>query len=45
MATQYAQDSNIPEMVQVVFYAMVMNEVVEQGITCRISAKCLMWAL
>ncbi|KAJ8438389.1 hypothetical protein Cgig2_006307 [Carnegiea gigantea] len=26
MATQYAQDSNIPEMVQTIFYAMVVNE-------------------
>ncbi|KAJ8451339.1 hypothetical protein Cgig2_014111 [Carnegiea gigantea] len=45
MATQYAQDSNTPEMVQAIFYAMVISEVAERGITCRISGKCLMWAL
>ena len=39
VATQYTQDSNIPEMVQAIFYAMVVNEVAERGITCRISAK------
>ncbi|KAJ8427840.1 hypothetical protein Cgig2_029757 [Carnegiea gigantea] len=27
VATQHAQDSNIPEMVQAIFYAVVMNEV------------------
>ncbi|KAJ8438792.1 hypothetical protein Cgig2_023826 [Carnegiea gigantea] len=45
VATRYAQDSNTPEMVQVIFYAMVVNEVAEQGITYRISMRCLMWAL
>ncbi|KAJ8433872.1 hypothetical protein Cgig2_021255 [Carnegiea gigantea] len=45
VATRYAQDSKSPEMVQAIFYAMVMNKVSERGITCRISAKCLMWAL
>ncbi|KAJ8428791.1 hypothetical protein Cgig2_009976 [Carnegiea gigantea] len=33
VATRYAQDSNIPEMVQVIFYGMVVNEVAEWGIT------------
>ncbi|KAJ8434800.1 hypothetical protein Cgig2_033750 [Carnegiea gigantea] len=45
MATRYAQDCNILEMVQAIFYAMVMNEVAERGITYRISAGCLMCAL
>ncbi|KAJ8434211.1 hypothetical protein Cgig2_015700 [Carnegiea gigantea] len=45
MATRYAQDSNIPEMVKVIFYAMVVNEVAKRDITCRITTKCLMWAL
>ncbi|KAJ8428639.1 hypothetical protein Cgig2_017138 [Carnegiea gigantea] len=45
MATRYAQDSNIPEMVQAIFYAMVVNKVAERGIMCRILAKYLMWAL
>ena len=44
-ATRHAQDSNITEMVQVIFYVIVMNEVAERDITCRISMKCLMWAL
>ncbi|KAJ8451981.1 hypothetical protein Cgig2_016562 [Carnegiea gigantea] len=44
VATRYAKDSNIPEMVQVIFYAMVMKEVAERNITCKISAGCLMWA-
>ena len=38
MATWYAQDSNIPEMVQAIFYAMVVNEAEERGTTYRISA-------
>jgi len=42
MATRYAQDSNIPKMVQAIFYAMVVNEVAEWGITCRISTRSLM---
>ncbi|KAJ8429212.1 hypothetical protein Cgig2_012340 [Carnegiea gigantea] len=42
VATWYAQDSNIPKMVQAIFYAMVVNKVAKWGITCRISAKCLM---
>ena len=29
VATQYAEDSKIPEMVQAIFYAMVVNEVAE----------------
>jgi len=45
MAAQYAQDSYIPEKVQAIFYAMVVNEVAERGITCRISVGCLMWAV
>ncbi|KAJ8431148.1 hypothetical protein Cgig2_026745 [Carnegiea gigantea] len=45
VATRYAQGSNIPETVQAIFYAMVVNEVAERAITCRISAKYLMWAL
>ncbi|KAJ8438780.1 hypothetical protein Cgig2_009898 [Carnegiea gigantea] len=45
MATRHAQGSNIPKMVQAIFYAMVVNEVVEWGITCKITAGCLMWVL
>ncbi|KAJ8437663.1 hypothetical protein Cgig2_028601 [Carnegiea gigantea] len=41
MATWYAQDSNIPEMVQATFYAMAMNMVAERGIMCRILAKLM----
>ncbi|KAJ8446957.1 hypothetical protein Cgig2_006585 [Carnegiea gigantea] len=39
------QDSNIPEMVQVIFYAMVVNEVMELGIAWRITARRLMCTL
>ncbi|KAJ8420759.1 hypothetical protein Cgig2_030935 [Carnegiea gigantea] len=45
VATRHAQDSNIPEMVQAIFHAMVVNEIVKQGITCRIMVGCLIWAL
>jgi len=45
MATRYAQDSNIPEMVQAIFYVIIVNEVIEQGVMYIISVRCLMWAL
>ncbi|KAJ8440417.1 hypothetical protein Cgig2_017650 [Carnegiea gigantea] len=45
LATQHAQDSNIPEMVQAIFYAMVVNDAVELGLTCRLTAECMMWVM
>ncbi|KAJ8448594.1 hypothetical protein Cgig2_010481 [Carnegiea gigantea] len=45
VATQYAHDPNIPEMVQAMFYAMVVNDVVEQGLTCRLTVKCMIWVM
>ena len=45
VATQYAQDSNIPEMMQVIFYAIVVNDIVELGVTCRLTANCMMWVI
>ncbi|KAJ8424397.1 hypothetical protein Cgig2_006319 [Carnegiea gigantea] len=45
MATQYAQHSNIPEMVQAIFYAMVVNDVAELGLVSRLSMECMIWAM
>jgi len=45
VATQYAQNSNIPEMMQAIFYAMVVNDVAELGLTSRLSIECMMWAI
>ncbi|KAJ8425255.1 hypothetical protein Cgig2_015862 [Carnegiea gigantea] len=39
VATQYAHNFNIPEMVQAIFYAMVLNDAVELGLSCRIDAQ------
>ncbi|KAJ8435881.1 LOW QUALITY PROTEIN: hypothetical protein Cgig2_008421 [Carnegiea gigantea] len=43
--TRYANDSNIPEMVQAIFYAMVLNVVAELGLACRLTMDCMMWKL
>ncbi|KAJ8419943.1 LOW QUALITY PROTEIN: hypothetical protein Cgig2_020753 [Carnegiea gigantea] len=45
VTTQYAQNSNIPEMVQAIFYAMVMNDTAELGLTSRLSTECMMWVM
>ncbi|KAJ8420923.1 hypothetical protein Cgig2_018954 [Carnegiea gigantea] len=45
VATQYAQNSNIPVMVQAIFYAMVVNDAVELGVTSRLSMECMMWVM
>ncbi|KAJ8440230.1 hypothetical protein Cgig2_023995 [Carnegiea gigantea] len=41
MVTQYAHDSNISEMVQAIFYAMVLNNTAELGLSCRIDMNCI----
>jgi len=45
VATRYAHDSNIPKMVQAIFYAMVMDDAAEQGLFCRLTMDCMMWAI
>ncbi|KAJ8449210.1 hypothetical protein Cgig2_021674 [Carnegiea gigantea] len=45
VATQYAQDSNIPKMVQAIFYAIVVNDIVELGLMHRLIAECMMWVM
>ncbi|KAJ8432114.1 LOW QUALITY PROTEIN: hypothetical protein Cgig2_027302 [Carnegiea gigantea] len=37
MAIQYAHNSNIPKMVQAIFYAMILNDTAELGLPCRIN--------
>ncbi|KAJ8444805.1 hypothetical protein Cgig2_014994 [Carnegiea gigantea] len=45
VAAQYAQDSNIPKIVLAFFFAMVVNDVVELGLTSRLSTECMMWVM
>ena len=45
VATQFAHNSNISEMVQAIFSAMVLDDVVELGLSCRLMIACMMWAL
>ena len=45
VVTRYAHDSNIPEMVQVIFYAMVLNDTAELEISCKIDMNCIMSVL
>ncbi|KAJ8436128.1 hypothetical protein Cgig2_001155 [Carnegiea gigantea] len=45
VATQYAHDSSIPEIVQAIFYAMVLNDTAELGLSCRIDMNCTMSVL
>ncbi|KAJ8425252.1 hypothetical protein Cgig2_015859 [Carnegiea gigantea] len=42
VVTQYAYDSNIPEMVQVIFYVMILDDTAELGLSCRIDMNCIM---
>ena len=32
-------------MVQAIFYAMVMDDAAEQGLCCRLTMDCMMWAI
>ncbi|KAJ8435910.1 LOW QUALITY PROTEIN: hypothetical protein Cgig2_010029 [Carnegiea gigantea] len=45
VATQYAHDSNIPEIVQVIFYAMVIDNAAELGLSSRFTMVYVMWAM
>ena len=45
VATRYAHNSNTPEMVQAIFYAMVVDDVAELGHSCRLIMDCMMWAM
>ncbi|KAJ8432949.1 LOW QUALITY PROTEIN: hypothetical protein Cgig2_020579 [Carnegiea gigantea] len=42
VATWYAHDSDIPEMVQAIVYAMVLNDKAELGLSCRIDMNYTM---
>ncbi|KAJ8433817.1 hypothetical protein Cgig2_017887 [Carnegiea gigantea] len=42
---RYAESSHTPEMIQAIFYAMVLNEVAELGLSSRIAMDCMMSAL
>ncbi|KAJ8423821.1 hypothetical protein Cgig2_017384 [Carnegiea gigantea] len=45
VATRYAHDSNTPEMVQIIFYAMVIDDTAELGLSRRLAMDCMMWAM
>jgi len=45
VATRYAQDSHIPEMVQATFYAMVVDDAAELGFFRRLTMDCVIWAM
>ncbi|KAJ8419666.1 hypothetical protein Cgig2_033948 [Carnegiea gigantea] len=40
VATRYAHDSNILEMARVIFYAMVIDDAVKLGLSCRLTMNC-----
>ncbi|KAJ8441084.1 hypothetical protein Cgig2_000345 [Carnegiea gigantea] len=42
MATQYAHNSSIPEMVQAIFYAIVLNDTAGLGLSNKIDMNCTM---
>ncbi|KAJ8421523.1 hypothetical protein Cgig2_018763 [Carnegiea gigantea] len=39
VVTQYAHDSNIPEMVQTIFYTIVHNDTAELGLSCTMNGQ------
>ena len=41
VATQYAQNSNIPKMVQVIVFVMVVNNVAELGLVSKLFMECI----
>ncbi|KAJ8422571.1 hypothetical protein Cgig2_006744 [Carnegiea gigantea] len=45
VATQYPQDSTILEIVQAIFYTMVVNDIMELDLTCRLTVECMMWVM
>ncbi|KAJ8420864.1 hypothetical protein Cgig2_021280 [Carnegiea gigantea] len=45
VVTRYAHDSNTPEMVQAIFYAMVVDDAAELGVSRRLIMDCMMWAI
>ena len=42
---RYALDSNTPKIVQIIFYAMVIDNVAELGLSCRLTVDCVMWVM
>ncbi|KAJ8429990.1 hypothetical protein Cgig2_033915 [Carnegiea gigantea] len=40
VATRYAHDSNTPEMVQIIFYAMVIDDAAELALSRRLTMDC-----
>ncbi|KAJ8422560.1 hypothetical protein Cgig2_005758 [Carnegiea gigantea] len=45
VATRYAHDSNILEMVQIIFYAMVIDDAAKLGLSRRLTMDCVMWVM
>ncbi|KAJ8420400.1 hypothetical protein Cgig2_028072 [Carnegiea gigantea] len=45
VAARYAHNSNILEMVQAIFYAMVVDDAAELGLSRRLTMDCMMWAM
>ncbi|KAJ8424732.1 hypothetical protein Cgig2_010032 [Carnegiea gigantea] len=44
VATRHAHDSNISEMVQIIFYVMVIDDAAELRLSHKLSMDCVMWA-
>ena len=45
VVTRYAHDSHIPEMLQAIFYAVLVDDVAELGLSRRLIMDCMMWAM
>jgi len=45
VAMRYAQDSNTPKMLQIIFYAMVIDDVTELDISHRLTMDFMIWAM
>ena len=42
VARQYAHDSHLPEMVSIIFYTIVIDDVAELGLSCRLTMDVVM---
>ncbi|KAJ8429572.1 hypothetical protein Cgig2_023778 [Carnegiea gigantea] len=45
VARRYAHDSHIPEMVSVIFYAIIIDDAAKLGLSRRLTMDVVMWAM
>ncbi|KAJ8451345.1 hypothetical protein Cgig2_014117 [Carnegiea gigantea] len=45
VATRYARGSNTPEMMQKIFYVMVIDNAAKLGLSRRLNMDCVMWVM